>query len=72
MDTYLKKSHEPSPLASFALVFVLVWLVAWVALCVFPPRAFALGSAAGDASAVFVVPALALLSFVVEGVWKWV
>ena len=51
---------------------MLVWLVAWVALCVFPPRAFALGSAVGDASAVFVVPALALLSFVVEGVWKWV
>ena len=34
-------SHEPFPLASLALAFVLVWLVAWVALCVFPPRAYA-------------------------------
>ena len=49
-----------------------VWLVAWAALCVFPPRVYALGSAVGDASAIFVVPALALLSFAVDGVWKWV
>ena len=66
-------SHEPFPLASLALVFVLVWLVAWAALCVFPPRAYAIGSAAADASvAVLFVPAVALLCFAMDGVWKWV
>ena len=63
------QSHEHFPLASFVWAFVLVWLVAWVGLCVFPPRVCATGSAAGDAEvAVFVVPVLALLRFAFDSV----
>ena len=63
------QSHEHFPLASFVWAFVLVWLVAWVGLCVFPPRVCVSGSAAGDAAvAVFVVPVLASLRFAFDRV----
>ena len=65
-------THELSPPALLVLAFVLVWFVAWVGLCVFPPRVYALGSAVGDASAVFVVPALASLRFAFDRVRQYV
>ena len=65
-------THELSPPSFLALAFVLVWFVAWVGLCVFPPRVYALGSAVGDASAVFVVPALASLRFAFDRVRQYV
>ena len=54
------------------LAFVLVWFVSWVGLCAFPPRVYALGSAVGDASTVFIVPTLASLSFVFDHVRHYV
>ena len=66
------QSHEHFPLASFVWAFVLVWLVAWVGLCVFPPPVLATGSTLGDASSVFLVPMLALLRFALASVCQCV
>ena len=68
----LPQSHELFPLAFLVLAFVLVWLVAWVGLCVFPPPVLATGSALGDASSVFLVPMLALLGFALASVCQCV
>ena len=65
-------THELSPPALLVLAFVLVWFVAWVGSCAFPPRVYALGSAVGDASTVFIVPTLASLSFVCDRVRHYV
>ena len=70
------QSRTLCPLALLVLAFVLVWFVAWVGLCVFPPRVLVTGSTLGDASGVFLVPMLALLSFALDRmcqcVWTFV